>query len=151
LSIQNNVSELLGPLVSDLGYEFVGLEYHAHASNGLLRVYIDKPETGVLVDDCARASREISALLDVHDPIKGHFNLEVSSPGMNRPLFCAAQFERFIGSQVKLTAALPIDGQRKFKGTIKIVDGELITLTQDGQDVEIEHSNIVKARLVPQF
>jgi len=144
------VNDLLGPLLTDLGYEFVGLEYHAHATNSLLRVYIDKPETGVLVDDCARASREIGALLDVHDLIKGHFNLEVS-PGMNRPLFSAAHFERFIGNQVKLTAALAINGQRKFMGTIKNVNGELIILEQDGHDVEIEHSNIVKARLVPQF
>ena len=145
------MSELLGPLLADMGYEFVGLEYHAHASNGMLRVYIDKPETGVLVDDCVKASREISALLDLHDPIKGHFNLEVSSPGMNRLLFSSAHFQRFIGDQAKLTVALAIDGQRKFVGTIKNVDGELITLTLDDQDVEIEHSNIVKARLVPQF
>ena len=145
------MSELLGPLLADMGYEFVGLEHHAHASNGMLRVYIDKPETGVLVDDCVKASREISALLDVHDPIKGHFNLEVSSPGMNRLLFNSTHFQRFIGDQAKLTVALAIDGQRKFVGTIKNVDGELITLTLDDQDVEIEHSNIVKARLVPQF
>ena len=151
MSIQNKVSELLGPLLTDLGYEFVGLEYHAHTSSGLLRVYIDKPGTGVLVDDCARASREISALLDVHDPIKGHFNLEVSSPGLNRPLFSVAHFERFIGDRVKLTVAMAIDGQRKFVGSIKNVEGDLIVLDHDGQELEIEYSNIVKARLAPQF
>lgn len=151
MSIENNVSELLGPLIEDLGYEFVGLEYHPQSGSGVLRVYIDQPETGVLIDDCVTVSREISALLDVHDPIKSQFNLEVSSPGMNRPLFTAAHFERFIGEQVSLTAGVPVDGRRKFKAVIKNVDGDRITLLQDDQDVEIEHSNVVKARLVPQF
>ncbi|MEM1092311.1 MAG: ribosome maturation factor RimP [Pseudomonadota bacterium] len=151
LSIKTDIEELLAPLVEDLGYEWVGLEYHPHPSNGVLRVYIDQPETGIGLEDCALVSREISGLLDVNDPIKGHYNLEVSSPGMDRPLFSVDQFARFAGQQVKVSLHAPVEGRRKIRGTIGAVEGQTIRLLVDDEAVEIDHADVAKARLVPEF
>ncbi len=143
------LTELLQPLVEQLDYEFVGLEYQT-GGHALLRVYIDRPN-GITVDDCAAVSREIGALMDVHDPIKTEYQLEVSSPGLDRPLFTPVQFERFAGQPVQLTIASPVAGRRKFKGTIARVEDDQIVISQDGEEVTINHSNVMKARLVPQF
>ncbi len=151
MAVIDKLNAMFGPLVEDLGYEFVGLEYHPHPSNGMLRIYIDNAEAGIDVDDCAKVSREVSALLDVEDPISGHYNLEVSSPGMDRPLFRPDQYAQFIGETVKLTVSVPVEGRRKFTAEIRAVDGDQITIAQDGEDVVIEHPNVAKARLVPVF
>jgi len=145
------LNELLTPLVTDLGLEFVGIEFSPSRGSSLLRVFIDAPERPVTIDDCERVSREISALMDVNDPIEGHYTLEVSSPGIDRPLFTVEHFTRFIGSEAKLNVALPIDGRHRFQGLIKGVEGDRIHLDQDGKDVHIAHANIVKAKLVPDY
>ena len=143
------LTQLLQPLVEQLSYEFVGLEYQT-GGHALLRVYIDRPE-GITVDDCAGVSREISALMDVHDPIKSEYNLEVSSPGLDRPLFTIEQFASFVGQQAQLTVAAPVAGRRKFKGPIVRAQGDVLLIDQDGEQVEIEHNNVMKARLVPEI
>ncbi len=145
------LQELLQPVVEDLGYEFVGLEFNPSASHGLLRIYIDQPETGVVVDDCARVSREVSALLDVEDPIPGHYTLEVSSPGLDRPLFTPEQFARFQGQAVKVSVLPPLDGRRKFTGRIVAVQGTDIHLEVDDETVVIPHERVQKARIQPVF
>ncbi len=145
------LNELLTPLVTDLGLEFVGIEFSPSRGNSLLRVFIDAPERPVTIEDCERVSREISALLDVNDPIEGRYTLEVSSPGIDRPLFSLEHFRRFIGSEAKINVALPIDGRHRFSGLIRDVDGDRIHLDQDGKDVAITHANVVKARLVPDY
>jgi len=144
------LTELVQPLVADLGYEFVGLEYSSNPKNPALVIYIDKPE-GIAVEDCEQTSREVAALLDVEDPIAGHYVLEVSSPGMDRPLFTVRQFEQFIGEQVQLTLFAPQEGRRKFKGRILGVQEEQILIEQDGKEVILKHGNIAKARLVPDY
>lgn len=144
------LNELLQPLVEDLGYEFVGLEYNANPKNSVLVLYIDKPD-GIQLDDCEAVSREVAALLDVEDPIKGHYNLEVSSPGLDRPLFTVDQFERFKGEEVQLTAFAPVDGRRRFKGRILGAAASTVRLEQDGHEVALEFANIAKARLVPDY
>ena len=145
------LSELLAPAIADLGLELVGIEFSPNSGSSLLRVYIDEPERGVNIDDCERASREISALLDVNDPVAGRYTLEVSSPGLERPLFTPEHFTRFMGEIVKLNLSLPIDGRRRFQGAIRAVEGDRITLDQDGTDVTIVHANVVRARLVPDY
>ncbi|MEO7200133.1 MAG: ribosome maturation factor RimP [Dokdonella sp.] len=145
------LNELLAPLVTDLGLEFVGIEFSPSRGNSLLRVYIDAPERPVTLEDCERASREISALLDVNDPIESNYTLEVSSPGLDRPLFTPEQFTRFIGSQVKITTALPINGRQRFTATIAAVDENSVRIAQDGTEVSIEHANIARARVVPDY
>jgi ribosome maturation factor RimP len=144
------LTELLQPLVTDLGYEFVGLEYSSNPKNPALVIYIDKP-AGIAVEDCERTSREVAALLDVEDPIAGHYVLEVSSPGMDRPLFTVRQFEQFIGEQVQLMLFAPQEGRRKFKGRILGVQEEQVLIEQDGKEVTLKHGNIAKARLVPDY
>lgn len=144
------LSSMLQPLVEDLGYEFVGLEYNANPKHSVLVLYIDKPE-GIGVEDCEKVSHEVAALLDVEDPIKGYYNLEVSSPGLDRPLFTLDQFARFSGEEVQLTAFAPVDGRRKFKGRILGAEDGTVRLDQDGKEVALEFGNIAKARLVPDY
>jgi ribosome maturation factor RimP len=145
------LSELLAPAIADLGLELVGIEFSPNAGGSVLRVYIDEPERGVTIDDCERASREISALLDVNDPVAGRYTLEVSSPGLERPLFTPEHFARFIGEVVKINVNLPLDGRRRFQGPIRSIEGDRITIDQDGTPVAIAHANVAKARLVPDY
>jgi ribosome maturation factor RimP len=144
------LTALLQPLVADLGYEFVGLEFSSNPKNPVLVLYIDKPE-GIAVQDCELVSREVAALLDVEDPIAGHYVLEVSSPGLDRPLFTLEQFERFCGEQVQISLYAPAAGRRKFKGRILGVSDAKVVIEQDGVEVTLEHGNIAKARLVPDY
>jgi ribosome maturation factor RimP len=147
---ENRITRLIQPLVEDLGYEFVGLEHSSNPKNSLLRVYIDHVE-GIDLDDCSKVSRELAALLDVEDPIPGHYNLEISSPGLDRPLFTPEQFEQFAGEEAKVTLFSPEQGRRKFRGSILSVQGETVRLNVDGVEVALNIGNIAKARLVPDF
>jgi ribosome maturation factor RimP len=142
--------DLLQPLVESLGYEFVGLEYQNNPKQSVLRIYLDS-EDGVGLEDCETVSREVAALLDVEDPIKGHYNLEVSSPGLDRPLFTPEQYARFAGEEAQLSLFAPLEGRRKFKGVILGADEDALQLEVDGEPVRLEFSNIAKARLVPDF
>lgn len=144
------LTHLLQPLVEDLGYEFVGLEHSSNPKSPSLVIYIDRPD-GIAVEDCARVSREVAALLDVEDPIPGHYDLEVSSPGLDRPLFTPEQFERFSGEVAQVSLFAPLDGRRKFKGEILGIQDGKVRLDQDGTEVELDMGNIAKARLVPDY
>ena len=144
------LSQLLQPLVEGLGYEFVGLEHSSNPKNPVVVIYIDREE-GIAIEDCEAVSREVAALLDVEDPIPGHYNLEVSSPGLDRPLFTIEQFARFAGQEANVTVYAPVDGRRKFRGIILAASGDTVTIEQDGEEVTLESGNIVKARLVPDY
>ena len=141
---------LLQPLVEDLGYEFVGLERSSNPKNLALVIYIDTPD-GIAVEDCARVSREAAALLDVEDPIPGQYRLEVSSPGLDRPLFTLEHFGQFIGELAQISLYAPQDGRRKFKGKILGTDEGQVLIDQDGVEVTLALENIAKARLVPDY
>ena len=134
--------------VQGLGYELVGIEYHPQGRRSLLRVYIDTP-AGVNVDDCERASRQISSALDVDDPIPGQYMLEVSSPGLDRPLFTAEHFQRFSGNRVKLRVSPPLDGRRNFSGVLVGMRDDAVVVVQDDEEVEVPLQHIEQARLVP--
>lgn len=143
------LQKLLEPAVTGLGFELVGIEYHPSGKHSLLRVYIDS-ENGVTVDDCARVSYQVSGVLDVEDPIPGNYQLEVSSPGLDRPLFRPEDYDRFAGQQVKLTLLHPLDGRRKFSGVLRGLQGEQVFIVlEDGTDVGLPIGDIEKARLVP--
>lgn len=144
------LTQLLQPLVEDLGYEFVGLEHSSNPKNPSLVIYIDRPG-GIAVEDCERVSREVAAALDVEDPIPGHYDLEVSSPGLDRPLFTLEQFERFSGEVAQVSLFAPLDGRRKFKGEILGIQDGKVRLDQDGTEVELDMGSIAKARLVPDY
>ncbi len=144
-----NLRALLEPAVTALGCELVGIEYRASGKHSLLRVYIDKPE-GVTVDDCSAVSYQVSGLLDVEDPVPGHYTLEVSSPGLDRPLFQARDFERFAGHEVKLRTRFPVDGQRNFKGLLQgLHEQQVVIEQQDGTRVSLPLDQVEQARLVP--
>jgi ribosome maturation factor RimP len=149
VAVSDKLEALLAPLVEDLGYEFVGIEYQSNPKNRLIRLYIDRPEVGVGVDDCERVSHEVSALLDVEDPVSGQYTLEVSSPGIERPLFKAAHFLRFVGEDARVLMNVPVEGRRKFKGRIVDADERQVVLEVDGAHRALPVSDIQRAALAP--
>lgn len=149
MSLQK-LNELLQPLVEDLGYEFIGLEYNPNPKHSVLRIYIDH-ENGVGIQDCETVSRETAALLDVKDPIRSRYNLEVSSPGLDRPLFTPAHYSEFIGSEVQINLYGPQDGRRKFSGPILSAGESSVNIEQDGSEVTLEYDSIAKAKLIPDY
>lgn len=145
-----NVLSVIEPVVESLGFELVGVEYLVQGGDGLLRVYIDT-ENGIVVEDCRRVSHQLSGVLDVEDVIKGHYSLEVSSPGLDRPLFSLAHFERFVGAEVKLRLDVHQDGRRNFRGEIVGVEDGDVVLLIDGEEVCVPFIAIDRANLVAQF
>jgi len=145
------LTELVAPAITDLGLECLGVEYSPSHGNSLVRVYIDCAERPVTVEDCETVSRQVSALFDVNDPIEGRYTLEVSSPGLDRPLYTPQQFARFVGQQVKIELNLPLNGRRRFQGPILGVEGDTIRVEQDGVAVSIAGGNVQKAKLVAEF
>ena len=137
---------LIEPLLERLGYELVELECTAGRAHAIVRVFIDKA-AGIGVEDCERVSREISALLDVEDPIPSAYTLEVSSPGFDRVLRTRAHFERFAGARVFVELKAPREGRRRYTGTLLSVDGKGIAVEVDGQRVDVAFEEIGKARL----
>jgi len=139
--------ELLEAPVQALGFELVDVDADA-SRNGLLRVYIDR-DAGVNVDDCALVSRQISAVLDVEDPIPGRYMLEVSSPGLDRPLRTLEHFERYIDQMIKIKLNQSLDGRRNFKGRLLKVENQDILVSIDGETHRLAHADIASAQLVP--
>lgn len=151
--MQRSVShlwELFEPVVEDMGYELIEIEYQPNPNYGVLRLYIDK-DTGIQVEDCSAVSRQISAILDVEDPVPGKFNLEVSSPGMDRPLRRLEDFQRFTGEVVKIKTGMAFEGQRNFKGRMCGVEDDLVIIECENKEVRLPVTAIDKARLVPDF
>ena len=146
----DSVQKPIAAAVRGLGYELVGVEYLPQGRRSLLRVYIDTPE-GVTVEDCERASHQISGVLDVDDPIRGEYVLEVSSPGLDRPLFTAEHFQRFTGSRVRLRLSPPLEGRRNFSGVLQGMRGDAVVVAQEDGEVEIPFHHIDQARLVPEL
>lgn len=145
------VLKLLEPIIEGLGYEFVGAEYLPQGKHSILRIYIDKPEEGITVDDCERVSRQVSSMLDVEDPIPGHYTLEVSSPGLDRPLFNPEHFERFIGHKIKLLLSVPVNDRRKMTVELKGISNNVVSVVFEDEEIEFDFDNIEKAHLVPVF
>ncbi|HET8763815.1 MAG TPA: ribosome maturation factor RimP [Rhodanobacter sp.] len=154
------LAQRFDPILADLGLYCLGVEFAAGQHQGTLRVYLDVLDEAVAADgtrrevgieDCEAASRELSALLDVEDPIPGHYVLEVSSPGLDRPLFTAAQFARVVGQEVKLSLRVPLDGRRRLRGKLVAVDGEQLSLDVDGQAFNVAHADVEGARVVPDW
>lgn len=140
-----DIQEILEKTLPGLGYELVDYELSAQ---GTLRIFIDK-EGGITVEDCATVSNHLSRVFMVEDV--DYKNLEISSPGLDRPLKKAADFVRFSGSLVKLQTRLPIEGQKKFIGRIEAFADDVLTLSFDGKTVAIDLANIDKARIKPEF
>jgi ribosome maturation factor RimP len=138
-------------VLSDQGVECLGVEFLPSHGQSTLRVYLDVEGREVTVEDCETASRELSAMLDVEDPIPGHYVLEVSSPGIDRPLFTAAQFARVTGQEVKVLLKAPIEGRRRLRGKVVQVEGERVTLEGEAGRTEFAHDAVESARVVPDW
>ena len=157
----DEIAALLSPTVESLGLELLGIEYLPAPGGATVRLYIDVPQSeggnadagqrSVGIEDCEAVSREVSAQLDVADPISGNYTLEVSSPGLERPLFGAAQFARFVGETAKATLKLPQDGRRRLQGAILRVEGATVVFDVDGAELAVDAANIDKAKLVPDW
>lgn len=145
------LKKVLAAVVETMGYELVGVEFHTRSVNPLLRVYIDS-ESGVTLDDCQRVSHQLGGVLDVEDPISGPYTLEISSPGLDRPLFEARHFDRFAGAQARLQLREPLDGRRKLMGRLLgMRDGDVAIVDSEGREWRVPLERIEKARLVPEL
>ncbi|GGM28572.1 ribosome maturation factor RimP [Pseudomonas asuensis] len=141
---------MLAPVIEALGYECWGIEYISQGRHSLLRVYIDH-SNGILVEDCEKVSRQVSGILDVEDPIPGEYTLEVSSPGMDRPLFTLEQFSAFVGEQVKIRLRSPYEGRRNFQGLLRGVEDQDVVVQVDNHEYLLPIEMIDKANVIPRF
>ena len=150
--ILERLNGLLEPCVESMGYELADLELRREHRGQVLRLFIDR-ESGIALDDCERVSGQISALLDVEDPIQGHYSLEVSSPGLDRKLAKPQHFDRFAGRRVRINTHNGVDGRRNFSGTLRARRGDIVVLDQkDGAGaIELRLDDIKVARLTPEF
>lgn len=147
---EQRLTELLSPTVEAAGFELLGCEFVPAGRHSTLRLFIDHPD-GVTVDHCAVVSREVGAILDVEDPIQNEYNLEVSSPGLDRPLFTPAHFAKVVGQKVEVKLAIPQDGRRKFKGQLLEILDDMLVIEVDGKPYRLLMDNVDKANVVPVF
>ncbi|MCK0163229.1 ribosome maturation factor RimP [Marinobacter sp. S6332] len=145
------LEDILRPVVEGLGYEFWGIEYRSKGYQSMLRVFIDDAEKGIGIDDCEKVSRQISGVMDVEDPIQTEYTLEVSSPGMDRPLFRLEQYQAFVGHQVQIRLRMAFEGRRKFQGLIKGVEGDDVVVVVDDHEYLLPFDSIEKAQIIPVF
>lgn len=145
---KDTLQALLEPVVENLGFELADLELRTGGRDGVLRVFIDKAD-GINIEDCEEVSRQISAILDVEDPMQGNYTLEVSSPGLDRTLTKPAHFRRFMGQDVRVKLRFPLAGRRNFSGSLKAVDDEKIEVVVDGESHSLPLETIESARLIP--
>ena len=146
-SSAEKVTQLIEPTVQALDLELWGIEHASQGKYSVLRIFIER-EAGVTIDDCERVSRQVSAIFDVEEPIAGEYTLEVSSPGIDRLLFTPQQFQRYRGEEVSVRMRTPVDGRRKFKGTLTDIVDDIIHIQVDGSDFELPHGDIEKANIV---
>jgi ribosome maturation factor RimP len=147
---RETLERLLRPVVEGLGFELWELEYFPRRGNALLRMYLDSPR-GVTLDDCEHVSRAVSEVLDTHDPLPDRYELEVSSPGLERPLRTPEHFARYVGEQVFVELVAPVDGRRRFKGPLAAVTTTTIEVAVDGQRHAMPLAAVRKAHLAPEF
>lgn len=144
------LKEMLEPAVQAVGMQLWGIEFLAQGKHSILRLYIES-ENGVTIENCEAVSHQVSGVLDVEDPIKGEYHLEVSSPGMDRPLFSFQQMALYIGEAIKVRLQLAINGRRNFTGTLVSAQDNVLNFEVEGQPVTVSFNQIDKANLVPRF
>jgi ribosome maturation factor RimP len=145
-----NFRRILTPVVESMGYELFGIEVFPRSTDVLLRIYIDQP-SGISIADCERVSRQISGLLNVEDVIPSHYILEVSSPGLDRPLFKIEHFIRFSGHRVRVQLVVPYKGRRNLVGCLVGTENDEVVIDSHGEAFSVPLENIKKARLIPEL
>ncbi len=146
-TVESTLRNRLASLVNAMGYEFVGCELQRQGRGSVLRIFIDN-ENGITLTDCSNVSRQVSAMLDVDDPVQGQYTLEISSPGINRPLFEMSHYQKYIGSHVKVRIQASINGRRNFAGVLQRVGEMNIYLLVDEEEIMLPFSEIEKANIV---
>jgi len=144
---EQKLTDMLRPAVEETGKELLGVEFISAGNNSVLRLFIDH-ENGIDVDDCAEVSRQVGAILDVEDPISSEYNLEVSSPGVDRPLFELSHFQAVVDETINVKLSMPLNGRRKFKGILAAIENDTLIIEVDGIDYELAINNVDKANLV---
>lgn len=147
---QSKLENLIEPVVVALGCDLWGIDYNTHGKKALLRIYIDKAD-GIAVEDCENVSRQVSSVLDVEDPLSGEYILEVSSPGMDRPLYKLEQYSAYVGAQVAVKLRVNFEGRRNFSGMLKGIEEDEIVLEVDNEEYLLPYELIDKANVVPTF
>ncbi|UTA47024.1 ribosome maturation factor RimP [Simiduia sp. 21SJ11W-1] len=147
---QETLQALIAPVAEAMECEFWGMEYLSQGRHTTLRIFIER-ENGVMLEDCEKVSRQVSAVLDVEDPISGEYTLEVSSPGVDRPLFTLDHYQRFQGHKAELRLRTPFDGRRKFSGVISGIENDEVILQVENEEYLFPIDSIEKANIVPQF
>ncbi|OOF63981.1 ribosome maturation factor RimP [Rodentibacter sp. Ppn85] len=148
--LEQNLQEILQSSVEDLGCELWGIECQRAGRFMTVRIFIDK-EGGVTIDDCADVSRQVSAVLDVEDPIADKYNLEVSSPGLDRPLFTLEQYKRYLGEEILIHLRIPMMERRKWQGKLERIENDMLILNVDNQEQTFVFGNIQKANVIAKF
>ena len=148
--MSDRLSEMVRPVVAALGCELWGIEHLSSGRHSTLKIYIDS-EKGVDIDDCARVSRQVSSLLDVEDPLKGEYTLEVSSPGLGRRLFSPNQYAVFAGSEVNIRLKRPYEGKRRYSGRLCGIEGDEIILSVGDEEILFPFEEIERANVVPEL
>ncbi|EGM71196.1 ribosome maturation factor RimP [Shewanella sp. HN-41] len=149
-TLESRLAEMLKVPVEALGFQLWGIEYVQAGKHSILRVFIDG-ENGINIEDCANASRQVSAVLDVEDPIPTEYTLEVSSPGVDRPLFTAEQYAAYVGEDAKVQLTMPVAGSRNLKGAITKVEGQMLSLNVNGKELVVALDNIRKGNVIAKF
>lgn len=151
--VEPKLQQQLNTLVQSMGYELWGCELFYQGGQKCLRIFIDHI-SGITVDDCAKVSHQISAFLDVNDPIQGRYSLEVSSPGINRPLFELEHFAKYLGKRVKIKLRREINGRKKLVGTIRNIDQthiHLMVIDMPSPDIKVPFEEVEKANLIEEI
>ena len=146
--LEKKLNDMFEPVIESMAYELVGVELTGSGNGTILRIYIDA-EKGITVDDCQAVSYQVSGILEVEDPLQSHYTLEVSSPGLDRPLVKPEHFEQFTGEVVKIRSTEAVLGRKNFKGILESFDGEYLYVAVDNEVYEIPFDIVEKANLVP--
>jgi len=149
-TVEARIKDMIRVQLEEDGYELLHVEMRSEGGSPILRIYADSP-SGITVDDCADISRKIAVLLDVEDPVEGKYTLEVSSPGIERPLFSEQDYLNFMGREIRLSTRNKIDNQRKFRGFIESFENGELKLSLEGKSINIRFEEIKKANLVYDF
>lgn len=146
----HQIADMLRPTVEAMGFELWGVEYLPQGRHSVVRVYIDAPG-GVTIDDCAAVSDQVGGVLDVEEPVSGEYALEVSSPGLDRPLFRPEQYRGYVGETVEVRLRSPHEGRRRFTGILKGLEGEDVVIQVDDHEYLLPHGAIERARIQPRL
>ncbi len=147
--LEKAIETLTAPSLEAMGYGVVRVRLSGEDGRRRLQLMAERHDgRPITVDDCTAISHRVSALLEVSDPIEGAYNLEVSSPGIDRPLIKPGDFERYAGHEIKLETAAPVDGRRRFRGMLKGISDGVITITVDTTDYQVPHASVDTAKLV---